>query len=107
MPHDLAKALHKRPFTNISTKRLPHTNQTMLLLEHQSLIITVLINHRGQVCEVNEFPQLNPDQMAATQGSRKLDTVLCDHHGQVYKVNDLQTANYGANEGKVDIKFKQ
>ena len=56
LPNDLAKALHKRPFTNISTKRLPHSNKTMLILEHPTLIISVLINHRGQVCEVNEYP---------------------------------------------------
>ena len=47
LPKDLRNALYLRAYTAISSRRLPLTNQTMLLLQHKSLNVSILFNHRG------------------------------------------------------------
>ena len=47
LPKDLRNALYLRAYTAVSSRRLPMTNHTMLLLQHKSLNVSIEFNHRG------------------------------------------------------------
>ena len=107
----LQNVLYKHDFSSMSSRLLPMTNQVLLMLYHKTYIVTVLFNHRGQPCEINEYPtdMLKTRSFGNTK-NENFSELHCDEKGNAFKITTVWNDEIQAsedNDSSIDIHYKQ
>jgi len=84
----LLKVLNRKPFYNISTKRLHYQGKILLLLESEELTTSVLFDVNGHVCETNEYyaDKTFGGLMTNLTSVKSNDQVYADDTGKVWRI---------------------